>query len=105
MALQINTPLQSRSGFAVPSGSYCWPLTVYGADNSYKIKAKLIFFKDKAAFDAGRSRFTPLEITSDEMEQSFTPAQIGSVTYMDVHNAVKAHLESILGPGTVAIVQ
>lgn len=105
MALQINTALQSRSGFAVPSGSYCWPLTTFGADNQYKIKVKLIFFKDKASFDAGRSRFNPLEITHDEMEQSFTPAQIGSVDYMDIHTAAKAHLESILGANTVQIVQ
>jgi hypothetical protein len=110
MALQINTTLTTRSGFSVPAGTYVWLLETRGQDKngfSYTVKVDVIFFKDKAAFDAGRSRYFPLEIPENmySFSQSFTAANYAALTPMTVHNYVKAQLGTILGEVNISIVQ
>lgn len=105
MALQINVPLTTNSGLTVPSGSYCWLLADFGNDLEYKVRVKMLFFKNKASFDARQSRFDPVQIPVDQYSQDFTPTQIGAVDYLDIHNFVKAQLEAILGANTVAVAQ
>jgi hypothetical protein len=107
MALQINTPLTTRSGFAVPSGAYCWLQEERAKDNKYSVKVDLVFFKDKAAFDAERARFTPLELPDNKLSyyQLFTAQDYGNLTSLTIHNYVKAQLEAVLGTNTTAIVQ
>ena len=107
MALQINTPLTTRSGFTVPSGSYCWLQEERAKDNKYSVKVDLVFFKDKASFDAGKSRFAPQEIPDNllSLYQTFTPVDFASLTSMTIHNFVKAQLEAVIGAATVSVVQ
>lgn len=107
MALQINTALTTRSGFSVPSGAYCWLQEERAKDNRYSAKVDLVFFKDKAAFDTGKSRFQPSEIPDNKMSfyQEFTPANYAVLTSMTVHNFVKAELEALIGQGTITVVQ
>src|SRR5689334_16947807 len=107
MALQINTPLTTRSGFAVPSGTYCWLQEMRAKDNTYSVVVDLVFFKDKAAFDAGMARFEPSQIPNDKMSyrQLFNAVDYGNLTSMTIHNFIQSQLHAILGPNTVTIVQ
>lgn len=107
MALQLNVALTTRSGFNVPSGTYCWLQEERGKDNKYSAKVDLLFFKDKASFDLGRERYTPLEISDDLIHhyQIFTAVDYGNLTSLTIHNFIKAQLEATLGNNTVIIVQ
>jgi hypothetical protein len=107
MALSINTPLTTRSGFAVPSGAYCWLQEERAKDNTYSVKVDLVFFKDKASFDAQMSRFAPLEIPDNKLSfrQVFTPVDYGNLTSITIHNFIRAELQAVLGGNTVTIVQ
>lgn len=99
MALQINTALTTRSGFNVPSGSYCWLQEERAKDNKYSVRIELVFFKDKATFDLGRARFTPQEIPDSKLAyyQLFTPQDFAALTSTTIHNFVKAQLTPIVG--------
>lgn len=107
MALQINTALTTRSGFAVPSGAYVWIQEERAKDNTYSVKVDLVFFKDKASFDAFRSRFLPIEIPDNKQSfyQLFTAVEYSALTSMTIHNFIRAELQAILGANTVTIVQ
>jgi hypothetical protein len=107
MALMINTALTTRSGFAVPSGAYCWLQEERAKDNTYSVKVDLVFFKDKASFDAAKQRFTPQEIPDNKLsfKQSFSAADYAALTSMTIHNFVRAELHALLGANTVTIVQ
>jgi hypothetical protein len=107
MALQINVPLTTNSGLAVASGSYCWLMVDFGNDFKYQVRCKMLFFKDKAAFDLKQNRIDPVQVPVDQLAQTYTPGQIGAVDYLDIHNLIKAYLESLpgFGPGTVTLVQ
>lgn len=107
MALQINTTLTTRQGFTVESGAYVWVHEERGADKQYKVNIRLLFFKDKAAFEQGKGRFYPEQLpdTLLNLSQTFTPANYASLTPMQVHNFLKSQLEEVLGASTVAIVQ
>lgn len=109
MALQVNSALTTKSGFTVPSGSYVWLKEQRGTDRQYKVEVDIAFFKDKETFDLGRERFFPLELASDKyhFEQTFTPSAYASLTAMQVHNFVKAQLETALNisSGTITVVQ
>lgn len=107
MALQINRTLTTRSGFDVPAGSYVWLQEERATDNKYSALVKPVFFKNKASFEAGKTRFTPQELTDNMLSfyQEFTPAEYASLTSAAIHNYVKAKFETQLGANTVAIVQ
>ena len=107
MALQINTALTTRSGFSVPSGAYCWLQEERAKDNKYSVRVDLIFFKDKATFDLGRTRFTPEEIPDNKLSfyQLFSAVDFANLTSTTIHNFIRAELQAILGANTVTIVQ
>lgn len=106
MALQINVPLTTNQGFAVPSGAYVWVLATLGNDLKYEVKVTLIFYKDKAAFDAKMSRFNPAQIpdTKQVFIHPLTLQQFADLDMMTIHNFIKADLETVLGVDTVTIV-
>lgn len=106
MSLQINVPLTTNQGFAVPSGAYCWVLATLGNDLKYEVKVTLIFFKDKASFDAKLSRFNPAEIPDNKQVfiHPLTIQQFADLNMMSIHNFIKADLETVLGVGTIVIV-
>lgn len=110
MALQVNIALSTQNGFDVPSGAYVWLLETRGQNRdgfAYHVKVDVIFFKDKASFDAGKKRFFPEEVPQNmySFQQSFTPSAYASLTPLQVHNFVKAQLESVLGIGSITVVQ
>lgn len=106
MALQINIPLTTHSGLAVASGAYCWLQEERAKDNKYSVRVDLVFFRDKAAYDEGRTRFYPVELPDSKFSyyQLFTPANYANLTSTTIHNFIKAELEAVFGPGTVSIV-
>lgn len=107
MGLQINIPMTSRSGFAVPSGTYVWILEKRGGDFKYGVEAGLVFYKDKASLDGGLQRYFPAEVP-DSMHnfyQVFSASAFASLTSMAVHTFCKTQLETVLGVGTITIVQ
>jgi hypothetical protein len=107
MAIQINSALTTRSGFAVPAGAYTWLQEERAKDNKYSVRVDLLFFKDKASFDAGKQRFIPQELPENlhSFYQEFTAANYANLTSVAVHNYVRNQLEAVLGVGTTAIVQ
>lgn len=106
MALQIGVALTTRNNFSVPAGAYVWLKEDRGTNLTYNVRVELIFFKDKASFDAGKSRFFPFEIPDTLMSfsQDFTPSAYAVLTPMTIHNFVKAQLETVLGANNVTIV-
>lgn len=106
MALQINRTLTTKSGFNVDTGSYVWMKEDRGGDKKYSVEVRLIFFKNKAAFDAGNERFLPQEVPDDKMifRQEFTANDYANLTSMTIHTYVKQQLELALGNNTVQIV-
>lgn len=108
MSLQINAPLTTQQGFAVPAGSYVWILADLGNDMKYEVRVSLIFFKDKASFDLKRSRFNPVEIPDDKQcyIKALSIAAFSGLDMLAIHNFIKADLEALpaIGAGAVAIV-
>lgn len=106
MALQINKPLTTLSNFAVPSGSYVWITMELGADRLSRVRAKLEFFKDKASFDLGRSRYQPLEIPTDKQIYSMDLpiSSLSTLTYAQAHTFIQTELNQVLGGSFVDIV-
>ena len=106
MALQINTTLTTKSGFSVSGGSYCWLQEERGKDNKYSVRVDLLFFKDKASFDAGYSRFQPQELPANffSFYQEFSASNYASLTSTTIHNYVITQLETVLGVGTIYII-
>jgi hypothetical protein len=109
MALQINTQLTTRSGLTVATGSYCWLQTRMATDNEYSVQVDLVFFINKAAFDAvpRKSRFQPAELTDNQVSYRavFTPTEFAALTQLIIHQFIQAQLVAILGSNTVTLVQ
>lgn len=109
MALQINKAITTKNGFPVASGSYVWLHIVLGADKQYIVEVKCWFFKNKAAFDAGNSKFIPAEIEIPENKQSYrvpmTAQDFASVSAMIAHQYVQDQLNQVLGANMVTIVE
>jgi hypothetical protein len=107
MSLQVNRTLTTRSGFNVPSGAYVWVHETRGSDKEYKIEVKLFFFKDKASFDQGKDRFFPEEVPDNilNLSQKFEPSAYGAITSLAVQQFMGQQLESVLGAGTITLVE
>ena len=110
MALQINRTLTTQNGFDVPSGTYVWLRETRGQNRDgfgYSVKVDVIFFRDKASFDAGKKRYNPVEVPEDmnSFIQDFTASAYAALTVMQVHNFVRTQLETALGAGTITVVQ
>jgi hypothetical protein len=106
MSLQINVAMTTRSGFDVPAGAYCWIQERRAVDNQYSIEANLVFFKNKASFDAGFSRFIPSEIPDNKMSYRvvFSPVDFGNFTSLQVQTYIRDQLIALLGANSVTLV-
>jgi hypothetical protein len=107
MSLQINVPITTSAGFDVAAGAYVWIQEERSLNNKYSVRAILKYYKNKAAFDAGKAPFepngalTPLQV----FYQEFTAASYGAVTSLSVQTYVRDQLIAVLGAGSVTLVQ
>lgn len=103
MPFQINTPITTKDGLVVPSGSYA-TLQIF-ISQKRELTVELLLYLNKDAFDNGKSNIQVTEAQQVRFKKALTLNEYVNITALQIHQYLEVVLEGMLGPGTVTIVQ